>query len=142
MEAARSFRIALKLTTQVKSKDNKSQKQPQPKAKNGIIWIAKVFPPWQSCVLDTMRELYEQHNGLPDNKIVSSVLNTKSILKKYMKRVMPFAQMIRERVENIGKDAMAVTVEFDERKILVDNLNYIKHTLNVIITFLFSHNIY
>lgn len=50
MESAHLFRL-----TQKKMLNSKN---PQ-KATDGVIWIAKTFPPWQSCVLDTMRELYE-----------------------------------------------------------------------------------
>jgi leucyl-tRNA synthetase len=50
MEAAHSFRL-----TQKKAMSAKGAQKPT----NGVIWVAKTFPPWQSCVLDTMRALYE-----------------------------------------------------------------------------------
>lgn len=50
METAHAFRLSQKRAMSAKNAQ---------KPTNGTVWIAKTFPPWQSCVLDTMRELYE-----------------------------------------------------------------------------------
>lgn len=44
---------------------------------------------------------------------------------------MPFVQRVRDQVSQSGKNAMAVTVDFDEHEILSTNLEYLKSTLEL-----------
>lgn len=48
-----------------------------------------------------------------------------------MKKVMPFVAMVRERVDQLGKIAMNVTVDFDEKEIMTVNLEYLRNTLDL-----------
>ncbi|KAL9925501.1 leucyl-tRNA synthetase isoform 1-T1 [Glossina fuscipes fuscipes] len=134
MEAAHVFRLNLKNILQVKGKGGK-EKPVDPlslKPNRAVVWVAKSYPPWQCCVLDTMRELYSTHQALPDNKVLAATLQKKAELTKFMKRVMPFVQTVREKVENgKGLSALAVNLDFDERQVLVDNLEYLKSTLDL-----------
>lgn len=141
MEAAHTFRLNLKNLLQLKGKAGKDKSVDNQTAKpnRGLIWVAKTYPPWQCCVLDTMRELFNKSQSLPDNKVIAATLQQKAELKKFMKRVMPFAQMIREKVESgKGVAALAVNLEFDERQVLLNNLDYLKNTLDVSIVFVIN----
>lgn len=58
-------------------------------------------------------------------------LQNKPELKKYMKRVMPFVQATREKVETIGLKALNLTLDFDENEVLHNSLHYLTATLDV-----------
>lgn len=68
---------------------------------------------------------------MPDNKTLSSEFAAKEELKKYMKRVMPFVQTTREKLEKLGAKALALTLEFDEAQVLKNNSIYLANTLDV-----------
>ncbi|XP_050548694.1 leucine--tRNA ligase, cytoplasmic isoform X2 [Daktulosphaira vitifoliae] len=130
MEAAHSFRLQQKNILNVGSKKNISMTKEKPV--KAIVWVAKTFPPWQTTILETMKELYlKNNNELPNNKIIASTLGTKEFLKKYTKRVMPFAQMVREKVEKIGLMAFNIKLDIDEKHILEVNKTYLENTLDL-----------
>jgi len=83
--------------------------------------------------------LCTQENGniLPDNKVISSALGKKDSLKKYMKRAMPFAQMVKEKLIKVGDSAFNVKLDFDEKRALEVNRTYLENTLDVSISFYF-----
>ncbi|XP_066146894.1 leucine--tRNA ligase, cytoplasmic [Euwallacea fornicatus] len=131
MEAAHSFRVHLKTYLQgVKSKQNPN---PLPVKKPNVctIWVAKSFPLWQSCILTVLKTHFVKNGNLPDNKTLSTELAKKDELKKYMKRVMPFVQTTREKVNQFGLKTFALTLEFDEAEILRNNNVYLANTLDV-----------
>lgn len=59
METAHSFRVYLKnyLAGQKAQKGKVVKAVPKPEI--ATIWVAKTFPPWQSCVLTTMKTLFD-----------------------------------------------------------------------------------
>lgn len=74
---------------------------------------------------------------MPDNKDISVALNQKAELKRHMKKVMPFVQTVRQKVEKAGLSALKQTLVFKEYEILRINLSYLKHTLEVIFSCFF-----
>jgi len=51
-----------------------------------------------------------------------------------MKKVMPFVQIIKEKMKTVGVNAMNLTLDFNELDVLEKNKEYLKNTLDV------SHN--
>lgn len=58
-------------------------------------------------------------------------LSAKPELKKYMKRVMPFVQAVRDKVATSGLSALNLTLDLDEMQILNTNKTYLENTLDV-----------
>nr|XP_033323492.1 leucine--tRNA ligase, cytoplasmic [Megalopta genalis] len=133
MDAAHSFRILLKAyMTPKKGPKGKDGATVVEKPTDGTIWVAKTYPAWQSTVLTTMKNLFVSNgNKLPENKMIAIELGKLQDLKKYMKRVMPFVQFVRERMEVIGFNAFNLTLDFDEFNVLQDSKKYLENTLGL-----------
>lgn len=66
------------------------------KPSQGIVYVAKEYPPWQQTVLKTLRKMYEENNGkFPENKDIMSALKTDDTVKKHMKKLMPFVAHLK-----------------------------------------------
>jgi len=131
-DAARKFRLRLKAHMMPgKAKKGETAAIPQTPS-HGLVWIAKTFPTWQSLILNTMHTLYKSNNNvLPDNKEISKALGANPQLKKYMKKAMPFAQAVKERMGTLGEKALKATVDFNEREILEENRDYLRGSLEL-----------
>ena len=69
---------------------------------------------------------------MPDNKFLSVELGKKAELKKYAKKMMPFVQLAKEKVAQHGLNAINLTMDFDEKDVLVNNIDYLAYTLDVL----------
>lgn len=52
-------------------------------------------------------------------------------LKKFMKKAMPFAQMIKENVKRDGVGAMDLTTPFDQLAVLKQNAAFMERSVDV-----------
>lgn len=62
--------------------------------------------------------LQEGSGELPDNKEISRSIGEMAGLKKVMKKVMPFVQMIRENLVVHGESALDIACRFDQKEVL------------------------
>lgn len=48
-----------------------------------------------------------------------------------MKRVMPFVQLVKEKMGTVGVSALNLTLDFNELEVLETNKEYLMNTLEV-----------
>jgi len=58
MEVAHLFRHQQKNMLSMETKKNKAKTKEVEKPTKAIAWVAKTFPPWQTTILETMKQLY------------------------------------------------------------------------------------
>lgn len=134
MDCARDFRLRLKnmIASQSKGKKKANTTEPPKKPTQGVVYVAKEYPPWQKNVLVTLRKMYNENNStFPENKAIMAALKSDDSVKKYMKKLMPFVAYIKERVSKEGAGAMDLRVSFDEASVLMDNLAYLVKTIEL-----------
>lgn len=133
LQCAHEFRVRLKHMVEGQNKKKKKgPAEPAKKPTKSIVYVAKEYPPWQSTVLVTLKQLYDDNNGtFPDNKEIMNVMKTDDAVKKHMKKLMPFVSHVKGQVEKEGVKAMDLQVPFDEQTILVDNLAYLMKALEL-----------
>ncbi|GIY96883.1 leucine--tRNA ligase, cytoplasmic [Caerostris extrusa] len=124
MDVVHSFRLRQK---NLKGKKGVAVSKPT----HAVIWVARTFPPWQSTILQTLQKLYKEPGGLPENKIIAVELGRLTELKKYMKKAMPFAQVMKEKTKSLGLSALNLFLDFDEMTILKENQEYLLNTLDL-----------
>ncbi|XP_014255426.1 leucine--tRNA ligase, cytoplasmic [Cimex lectularius] len=128
MDAAHTFRLQLKTYINQMNKGKSSQTSKPYKAN---IWVASQFPLWQQVIIDYLQQIFDDTKSLPNNREIAAQLCSKPELKSYAKRVMPFAQMLREKIEKDGISVLNTHKFVDEMVILRMNEQYLKTTLGV-----------
>jgi len=132
MDCAREFRLRLKNMLTAQSKGKGKAKEPPQKPNHGIIYVAKQYPTWQHTALVTLKKLYDENEQqFPDNKQIMNILKGEDTVKKHMKKLMPFVQHVKKRVETDGPSALNLTVDFDETSVLMENLPYLLKSIEL-----------
>lgn len=139
-EVVHEFRVRLRaFQAPPKPKKGQTGRTVAPKATKATIYVAKQFPHWQVTICQTLHDLYIEHNGeLPAkvgdisiNKVILGKLSQHDSLKQYMKKVMPFAEVRKQMIIDIGEEAFNLTCPFNESGVLEESISYLTSTLDV-----------
>jgi leucyl-tRNA synthetase len=96
------------------------------------VYVAEVYPTWQEAVLKCLKESYNEATGeFQENKEIALKLKNIPELKKYSKKAMPFAQMVKENVQRDGATAMDLTTPFNQLAVLKENLSFLERTVDL-----------
>lgn len=135
-EVAHDFRVKLKnhSTASVKGKKTGAAPVQKQRPTHANVYVAESFPAWQSCILTELKSMLSTtgDSTLPDNKHIASALSKMEPLKKHMKKVMPFVQAVRERIDSAGPEvALSLSPAFDELAVLRRSVDYLTATLDL-----------
>lgn len=91
--------------------------------------MAKTFPEWQRNVLRLMESLEMNE----DNQVVGDFipLLREHFQKKEMNAAVKFANEVKERAKEMGKDAFAETTLFNEQELLHKQTPFLLHDLPI-----------
>ncbi|KYQ94208.1 leucyl-tRNA synthetase [Tieghemostelium lacteum] len=129
-----SARNKLTLYQKSKSKEFKDTPQNNIKPKSAIINYANSFPQWQAQTLTYLHSVYDpKTNSVPKtNAQIASDLKTQyPELKSLEKHLMSFVAIVLEQIKIEGVEALQVSVSFDEKELLQENMDYITKTLEL-----------
>ncbi|XP_062514708.1 leucine--tRNA ligase, cytoplasmic-like isoform X2 [Corticium candelabrum] len=111
---------------------NLTEKNPGQKPQYATIYVAELYPPWQAAVLKCLQHSYNEETGeFQDNKTISLKLKDIPEVKKFSKKAMPFAQMVKENVNHDGVAAMNSTTSFDQVAVLKQNKAFLEQSVEL-----------
>ena len=105
------------------------------------VFVADSFVGWRSTCLGILRDNFdpkkpEGDRFPPMNSILDAVknseLSTQADFKNVMKQVMPFVKFKMVEAQAIGADALSEKLIFDEKLVLVENLEHIKKVCDLV----------
>ena len=106
------------------------------KAKKGLnkgyILVKDSYPQWKVDTLTWMQSQFDERNGfsptfMGDLKTWATSLPD----KKMMKNIMQFASFMRNEANEIGLEALELSMPFDQKIIFVESLQYLKTQLGI-----------
>ncbi|CAG7851167.1 Putative leucine--tRNA ligase, cytoplasmic; AltName: Full=Leucyl-tRNA synthetase; Short=LeuRS [Serendipita indica DSM 11827] len=104
---------------------------PSSAQKSVNIFVASKFPQWQDDSIEIMQRAYDEKTGTVDDAKIKEELASKGLLKD--KRIMPFIQMQKKRMAQLGAEAtFRRQLLFDEAEVLTLLTPYITKNLKLI----------
>lgn len=106
------------------------------KAKKGLdkgyILVKDSYPQWKINTLTWMQAIYEKESGFPKS-FMGDLKKWASSLpdKKMMKNIMQFASFVRNEANEIGEEALELSMPYCQQEILEGSLEYLKAQLAV-----------
>jgi len=105
----------------------KKTDQPLTPAVAARIYFCSSLPDWQQETIRILKKLYEANNGtFPSNNDIATEMKKVDILVKNMKKVMPFANNLKEEVNKNGPSSFDLALPFNELEVINQNLSYIR----------------
>mmetsp|Transcript_18753 Transcript_18753/g.30824 ORF Transcript_18753/g.30824 Transcript_18753/m.30824 type:complete len:1084 (+) Transcript_18753:230-3481(+) len=120
-------KIERQLVIQAKAKKD----GPVPKPTSAIIYVAQSFPQWRQDLLKTLHKVYlENGNKFPED-LIKQLRDVKSIAAEWKKATTVFGA-IKSDVIARGLEAFEVSMPFDEKAVLEENLPFICKQLGLV----------
>jgi leucyl-tRNA synthetase len=103
-----------------------------PKAPRAVrVYVATRFPGWQdACVAAVKEACAGEHDGKVDEAKVRALLAQRGLIKD--KRAMPFVQLFKKRLGELGSAAFQRALPFPEEQALREILPYLKRSLGLV----------
>ena len=96
------------------------------------IYVANSHPQWQTQVIALMREHYSiTDNSFNDDALNRAIRESLAENKSHMNKLMSFVMNIKTKVLKEGAKAFELSLPFDERSILSENIQYLTETLDL-----------
>jgi len=105
-------------------KDFCSTEKEQAATLNGIILVATTFVPWQCTTITMLKDIYEEQDGLVDNK-VDTLLRQMDVVGRR------FARDVINKIKKVGYKAFNLIPEMDEILVLDLYIDLLRNHLEV-----------
>jgi leucyl-tRNA synthetase len=126
----RDARLTLKNEMQPKKKKGAAPGPVVPPTKL-TIFVADKYPEWQSEVIDAIRGVYSKAKSAEMKEVLEAVKNAARSDQGKNKKLQAFVKEMRDLAEKEGVNALDRRLKFDEKKVLNENLDFIKLTLEM-----------